>query len=131
MLVKEMHLSNEASGDSIIFDGMVLEVRGVSSETVSLFSPCEIAARQIERSKLNGCRFFIDLPGIENRYRRLIKTMVQSCLLTTGEATNALYGLRVRGLHDQGSEAVAHVGGSAAAVRQALRCRHYVRISKR
>ena len=54
MLVTAMHLSNEASGDSIIFDGMVLEVRGVSSETVSLFSPCEIAARQIERSKLNG-----------------------------------------------------------------------------
>ena len=131
MLVTAMHLNNWASGNSIIFDGMVLEVRGVSSETVSLFSPCEIAARQIERSKLNGCRFFIDLPGIENRYRRLIKTMVQSCLLTTGEATNALYGLRVRGLHDQGSEAVAHVGGSAAAVRHALRCRHYVRISKR
>ena len=59
MLVTAMHLSNEASGDSIIFDGMVLEVRGVSSETVSLFSPCEIAARQIERSKLNGCRFFV------------------------------------------------------------------------
>ena len=131
MQVTAMHLNNWASGNSIIFDGMVLEVRGVSSETVSLFSPCEIAARQIERSKLNGCRFFIDLPGIENRYRRLIKTMVQSCLLTTGEATNALYGLRVRGLHDQGSEAVAHVRGSAAAVRQALRCRHYVRISKR
>lgn len=131
MQVTAMHLNNWSSGDSVIIDGMVFEICGVSSEVVSLFSPCDLSEHQIELSKLNGCRFFIDLPGIENRYRRLIKTMIQSCLLTTGEATNALFGLRVRGLHDQGSEAVAHAGGSAAAVRQALRCRHYVRISKR
>ena len=43
MQVTAMHLNNWASGDSVIIDGMVFEICGVSSEVVSLFSPCDLS----------------------------------------------------------------------------------------
>ena len=63
---------------------------------------------------------------IQRRYPRLIRSMRSAGLLTEAEAIGALVEYKVFGIReDFGSEAVAHLGGQLAAIRQGIQYRHF------
>jgi len=63
---------------------------------------------------------------IQRRYPRLIRSMRSAGLLSETEAIGALVEYKVFGIHNEfGSEAVAHLGGQLAAIRQGIQYRHF------
>ena len=62
---------------------------------------------------------------IHRRYPRLIRCMRGVGLLTEAEAIGALVEYKFFGIREGfGSEAVAHLGGQLAAIRQSIQHRH-------
>jgi hypothetical protein len=65
--------------------------------------------------------------AIQRRYPRLIRSMRSAGLLTESEAIGALVEYKVFGIREGfGSEAVAHLGGQLEAIRQGIKCRHFI-----
>lgn len=76
---------------------------------------------------LPRCRIYPTHEEVEARYPKLIRGLRTAALLTIGEAVAAVHGYLVQGPFHVGSEAVAHIGGAAAAIRHAWRHRKAVR----
>jgi len=63
---------------------------------------------------------------IQRRYPRLIRCMRSAAVLTEAEAIGALVEYKVFGIRKGfGSEAVAHLGGQLAAIRNGIQYRHF------
>ena len=73
--------------------------------------------------QLADCRLYPTMEEVEKQYPLLIEALRWSCILTQTEAVSCLHGYLTTGAFFMGGEAVCHIGGSLAAIRQALRCR--------
>ena len=86
---------------------------------------------RLQLRQLADCRLYLSHEAVASAYPRLIKALLYACLLTRSEAESCLQGYLTTGSGYIGSEAVAHVGGSLAAIRHAIRCRKIVRRVRR
>lgn len=82
---------------------------------------------KLRKTLLPRCTVYPSHDEMEHAYPLLVRALRWGAILTPGEASSALVGHVVNGPFSAASEAVAHIGGSASAIRQAIRCRHVVR----
>lgn len=102
------------------------EVAGVESDHLFLKKSWRNETGKLRLAMLPRCRLYPSHSEVERRYPLLLRALRWGAILTQGEAVGAVQGYLINGNH-AGSEAVAHIGGAVAAIRQAWRCRHATR----
>lgn len=102
-------------------------VKGFDETHLHLEKPSSREKGKLAMRMLPRCRLYPDQEEIERRFPLLLRALRWGALLTPGKAIGAILGQSIQGNFSMSSEAVAHIGGSAAAIRQACRCRHVTR----
>lgn len=82
---------------------------------------------KLTRTQFNECRVYMTADEIRKHYPKTIRLLRAVCNLTEGEAVSAVQGYFTTGPSFNGSEALARIGGSFAAITRSLRFRHHVR----
>ena len=116
-------------GRTIIYRRQFWQVTHVEADNLRLTRTWSGASQPglLSMRQLRDCRLYPCHDEVRMRYPRLLQALRWSCILTEGEAVGAVVGYLINGASDMGSEAVAHVGGSLAAIGHAVRCRHMAR----
>ena len=112
-------------GRTIRFQGNWWSVTGIEDDRILLSANGKKGS--LRNDLLQKCTLYPTHDEVQSRYPLLVRALRWAAILTPGEATGALVGHLVNGPFSAVSEAVAHFGGSANAIRQAIRCRHVVR----
>lgn len=103
------------------------KVSGFNGEHIFLSTPSGHAQGRMHLNSLKRCHLYPTHEEIEKRYPRLIRALKWVTISPHGEVVSTLVGHIVDGPFSKSSETVAQFGGSAAVIRQAIRCRHCVR----
>jgi hypothetical protein len=116
-------------GRTVIYRSGAWRIDGVDSEHVLLSKSGLDAKGKLGLHLFGSCTLFPSAGEIQTRFPKLLRALRTVCNLTSGEAENALLGMITNGPFFAGSEALAHLGGSANAVRLCWRHRNRVRES--
>lgn len=116
-------------GRTIIYRSGAWRIDGVDSEHVLLSKSGLDTKGKLGLHLFGSCTLFPSAGEIQTRFPKLLRALRTVCNLTSGEAENALLGMITNGPFFAGSEALAHLGGSANAVRLCWRHRNRVRES--
>ena len=116
-------------GRTIICRSGAWRIDGVDSEHVLLSKSGLDTKGKLCLHLFGSCTLFPSAGEIQTRFPKLLRALRTVCNLTSGEAENALLGMITNGPFFAGSEALAHLGGSANAVRLCWRHRNRVRES--
>ncbi len=116
-------------GKTIIFRHQFWHVDAVLEDTLRLSKSYmgNSMKGRLQVPQLADCRLYLTHEAVAKAYPRLIKALRFACILTESEAESCLQGYLTTGSRYIGSEAVAHIGGSLAAIQHAIRCRKLVR----
>ena len=114
-------------GRTIVFRHQSWQLVAVSDADVHLYRPGPNQHGRIRRDLFSECRLRPRQEEILAQFPRLVRALRWACLLSEAEAIGAILGMLTTGSYYQGSEALAHVGGSGNAIGHAWRCRHAVR----
>lgn len=82
---------------------------------------------KLTRAQFNQCRVYMTPDEIRKHYPKIVRLLRAVCNLTEAEAVSAVQGYFTTGPSFNGSEALARIGGSFAAITRALRFRDHVR----
>lgn len=116
-------------GRTIICRSGAWRIDGVDGEDVLLSKPGLEIKGKLRLHLFSSCTLFPSAGEIQARFPKLLRALRTVCNLTSGEAENALLGMITNGPFFAGSEALAHLGGSANAVGLCWRHRNRVRES--
>ncbi len=120
-------LPESVVGKTIIFRNQFWHVDAVTDHLrLSKYYMGNSTKGRLEFRQLDDCRLYLSHEAVAKGYPRLIKALRFACILTQSEAESCLQGYLTTGSRYIGSEAVAHVGGSLAAIQHAIRCRKLV-----
>jgi hypothetical protein len=114
-------------GRTIIFRGQAWNVDSVDADKMYLSRPGLNQKGQLRHDQLADCRLYPTREELLAQFPMLVRALRWACILSQSEAVGAIHGMITTGPFFMGSEAVAHVGGSANAIRHAWRCRNTVR----
>lgn len=116
-------------GRTIIFRNQFWHVDAVVEDDLRLskYYMGNSTKGRLQLRQLADCRLYLSHEAVAKAHPRLIKALRFACILTQSEAESCLQGYLTTGSRYIGSEAVAHVGGSLAAIQHAIRCRNLVR----
>lgn len=98
------------------------------NESLQLSKPGLGHKGKLTRAQFNTCRLYMSADEIRKHYPKIIRLLRAVCNLTEGEAVSAVQGYFTTGPSFNGSEALARIGGSYAAITRALRFRNVVRM---
>lgn len=113
--------------ETLIFRGQFWVVKMVDEEGLHLGKHHNADKGLLRIDQLDQCRLYPSHEQVAKTYPYLMRALRWACILSHGEASGAVQGYITTGPFYMGSEAVSHVGGSLAAIRHAIRCRHKVR----
>lgn len=113
-------------GRTILYRHQAWSVEEVVAATIHLSRPGLAQKGQIKVSQFSECRAYPTREEVLARFPMLLRALRFACMLTHGEAVDAIHGMISSGPYYMGSEAVAHVGGAANAINHAWRRRHNV-----
>lgn len=113
-------------GRTLIYRGQFWHVDQIEDSKIHLSKYCSKDRGLLRSDQLGDCRLYPSSQEVREKYPRLYRALRSACILTPGEAEACLVSHITTGPFAMSSEAVAHMGGSAAAIRQAIRCRHRV-----
>lgn len=116
-------------GRTIICRTGAWRIDGVDTEHVLISRPGLDTKGKLLLHLFGNCTLFPSAGEIQTRFPKLLRALRTVCNLTSGEAANALLGMITNGPFFAGSEALAHLGGSANAVGLCWRHRNRVRES--
>lgn len=119
----------EYLGRTIICRTGAWRIDGVDGEHVLLSKPGLEAKGKLPLHRFGNCTLFPSAGEVQARFPKLLRALRTVCNLTSGEAENAIVGMITNGPFFAGSEALAHLGGSANAVGLCWRHRNRVRES--
>lgn len=123
------HNPRDYIGRTIIHRAGAWRIDGVDDEHVLLSKPGLNSEGKLRLDQFGSCTLFPSAGDIQTRFPKLLRALRTVCNLTSGEAENALLGMITNGPFFVGSEALAHLGGSANAVGLCWRHRDRVRES--
>jgi hypothetical protein len=114
-------------GRTIFYKSVAWQITKVDDENVPLYKPGQNEHGRLRLDLFGQCKLYPEASEIRTRFPKLLRALRTACNLTTGEAENAVLGMIVNGPFFAGSEALAHIGGSANAVQRCWRFRRQVR----
>lgn len=113
-------------GRTIMYRHQAWTIKSVEGNTIHLSRPLRSQNGQLRIEQFAECRLYPTHEEVIASFPRLIRSLRKACIFTQSEAVDALHGMITTGSYFMGSEAVAHMGGSANAIRHAWRRRHNV-----
>jgi hypothetical protein len=114
-------------GRTIIYRHQAWNIDALDGTTIYLSRPGLAQKGQLRHSQFADCRLYPTREEVLTQFPMLVRALRWACILSQSEAVGAIHGMITTGSYFMGSEAVAHVGGSANAIGHAWRCRHNVR----
>jgi hypothetical protein len=116
-------------GRTIFHRHVAWRVDGVDDEHVLLSKPGLNQKGRLRHHLFAECILYPEPAEIRTRFPMLLRALRTVCNLTTAESENAILGTITHGIFFNGSEALAHLGGSGNAIGLCWRNRTRVRES--
>lgn len=113
-------------GRTITYRHQAWNLDSVHGNTIHLSRPGRPQNGQLRLEQFAECRLYPTREEVLAQFPMLVRALRWACILSQSEAVDALHGMITTGSYYMGSEAVAHIGGSANAIRHAWRRRHNV-----
>lgn len=113
-------------GRTILYRHQAWNIDAVDNTTIFLSRPGLAQKGRLQHYQFADCRLYPTREEVLAQFPRLMRALRWACLLSQSEAVDAIHGMITTGSYYMGSEAVAHVGGSANAIGHAWRRRHNV-----
>lgn len=114
-------------GRTILYRHQAWQIESVTDTDIHLIQTGLDKKGRIQHYQFADCRLYPTREEVLAQFPMLVRALRWACILSQGEAVGAIHGMITTGSYYMGSEAVAHVGGSARAIAHAWRCRGNVR----
>lgn len=111
-------------GKTVIYRGQFWRVVQTDTNQVRVDKPWNSAKGLLSLDQFRESRVYPSCEEVRKTYPRLLRALRWACILTQGEAEECVHGYLTTGSYYMGSEAVAHMGGSRAALVHAIGRRH-------
>lgn len=111
-------------GRTIIYRHQAWKIASVSGAEIQLCKAGLALKGMIRLDQFAECRLFPTREEVMAKFPKLIGALGRACKVSQADAVGAIRGMITTGSYYMDSEAIAMLGGSANAMRLALRDRH-------